>query len=314
MTNLASASARCQGWPYSPIDTGPCQFYHTGARQDRGTQGIAFPGSELIKSKCSKGAARKLHVNEIAAKGATRRPEQWSRTRMPFPSGRGAASASRKYGSRCSGRASTSSLPWCRALPPLRAPLATTILLAAGIIVYATCESLRMSGREVPVISRVTALAARRRDAGKFVLGPITLGLGAMLALMLYPGTGRLRGDLRPGFWRRALQPGGQAFWHDPPSLDGRQIPGREPHLLYRGFHLGLCAERKGPALGSGGPYNHGHGSLPPQGPRQHRPAHCRGRGRRPLPIDARRNRIPDVPIARGNRRGASTREAMSRP
>jgi len=63
----------------------------------------------------------------------------------------------------------------------------TTVILAAGVMFYATCETLRMYGREVPVVSAVTSLAARKRDAGKFVLGPITLGLGAMLSLMLYP-------------------------------------------------------------------------------------------------------------------------------
>ena len=63
----------------------------------------------------------------------------------------------------------------------------TTAILAAGILFYATCETLRMYGKEVPVVSAVTSLAARKRDAGKFVLGPITLGLGAMLSLILYP-------------------------------------------------------------------------------------------------------------------------------
>lgn len=63
----------------------------------------------------------------------------------------------------------------------------TMIILAAGVILYATCETLRMNGKEVPLVSKVTSLAARRRDAGKFVLGPITLGLGAMLCLILYP-------------------------------------------------------------------------------------------------------------------------------
>jgi dolichol kinase len=33
----------------------------------------------------------------------------------------------------------------------------------------------------------VTALAARRRDGDGYVLGPITLGLGALLSLLLYP-------------------------------------------------------------------------------------------------------------------------------
>jgi dolichol kinase len=60
-------------------------------------------------------------------------------------------------------------------------------LLAAGTLSYAASESLRMAGIEVPLISRITALAARRRDTGKYVMGPITLGLGAMLALLLYP-------------------------------------------------------------------------------------------------------------------------------
>ena len=60
-------------------------------------------------------------------------------------------------------------------------------LLAGGILFYATCERLRMGGFSVPLISRVTALAARRRDGDGYVLGPITLGLGALLSLLLYP-------------------------------------------------------------------------------------------------------------------------------
>jgi phytol kinase len=60
-------------------------------------------------------------------------------------------------------------------------------LLSAGILFYAGCEWLRREGFSVPVVSRVTALAARRRDADRFVLGPITLGIGALLSLLLYP-------------------------------------------------------------------------------------------------------------------------------
>jgi len=63
----------------------------------------------------------------------------------------------------------------------------TTVILAGGVLFYATCETLRMYGKEIPIVSSVTSLAARKRDAGKFVLGPITLGLGAMLSLILYP-------------------------------------------------------------------------------------------------------------------------------
>ncbi len=63
----------------------------------------------------------------------------------------------------------------------------TILILASGSIFYTACEFLRLSGRDVPLVSRVTALAARKRDTGKFVLGPVTLGFGAMLALLLYP-------------------------------------------------------------------------------------------------------------------------------
>jgi phytol kinase len=60
-------------------------------------------------------------------------------------------------------------------------------LLSGGVLFYAACEGLRIAGYHVPLVSRVTALAARRRDGDRFVLGPITLGLGALLSLLLYP-------------------------------------------------------------------------------------------------------------------------------
>lgn len=60
-------------------------------------------------------------------------------------------------------------------------------LLASGIMTYAVCENLRLTGIEVPIVSRITSMAARRRDSGRFVLGPITLGVGALLSLLLYP-------------------------------------------------------------------------------------------------------------------------------
>ncbi len=60
-------------------------------------------------------------------------------------------------------------------------------LLSGGVLFYAACERLRVQGYYVPGVSRLTALAARRRDGNRFVLGPITLGLGALLSLLLYP-------------------------------------------------------------------------------------------------------------------------------
>ncbi|GHU08461.1 phosphatidate cytidylyltransferase [Spirochaetia bacterium] len=68
----------------------------------------------------------------------------------------------------------------------LNRPL-TVALLMAGTLFYAGAESLRLSGTTVPLISQITNMASRSRDRGRFVLGPVTLGLGAMLALLLYP-------------------------------------------------------------------------------------------------------------------------------
>lgn len=63
----------------------------------------------------------------------------------------------------------------------------TVALLCSGILVYSYSELMRMRGFEIAIVSRITALAARRRDAGRFVYGPVTLGIGALLALVLYP-------------------------------------------------------------------------------------------------------------------------------
>lgn len=63
----------------------------------------------------------------------------------------------------------------------------TVALLSSGILVYSYSELMRLQGYEIAIISKITALAARRRDAGRFVYGPVTLGIGALLALVLYP-------------------------------------------------------------------------------------------------------------------------------
>lgn len=63
----------------------------------------------------------------------------------------------------------------------------TVVILSIGTLVYASLETLRLSGVTVPLISSLTNMASRSRDKGRFVLGPVTLGLGALLALLLYP-------------------------------------------------------------------------------------------------------------------------------
>jgi dolichol kinase len=96
---------------------------------------------------------------------------------------------------------------------------ATVALLVTGILVYIKMESLRLAGFRVPLASSLTNMASRPRDRGRFVLGPVTLGLGALLALLLFPSPaasiaiyalafgdgfasliGKLFGRLRPAF------------------------------------------------------------------------------------------------------------------
>ncbi|GHV87133.1 phosphatidate cytidylyltransferase [Spirochaetia bacterium] len=66
---------------------------------------------------------------------------------------------------------------------------ATVLLLMAGTLGYTWMETLRLAGVKVPFISSVTGMASRSRDMGRFVMGPVTLGMGALLALLLYPSS-----------------------------------------------------------------------------------------------------------------------------
>jgi len=63
----------------------------------------------------------------------------------------------------------------------------TVLALMAGILGYTVMEQLRLAGVEVPLVSSLTSMASRPRDMGNFVLGPVTLGMGALLALLLFP-------------------------------------------------------------------------------------------------------------------------------
>lgn len=76
------------------------------------------------------------------------------------------------------------------ALAPVMASVnkaATVTILMIGTLGYTLMEYLRLSGVKIPVISSITGMASRPRDMGRFVMGPVTLGIGALLALLLYP-------------------------------------------------------------------------------------------------------------------------------
>ena len=60
-------------------------------------------------------------------------------------------------------------------------------LLVLAVIVYSISEILRARGINIPLISKVTEIAARKRDENRFVLGPVTLVCGILMAALLLP-------------------------------------------------------------------------------------------------------------------------------
>jgi dolichol kinase len=74
----------------------------------------------------------------------------------------------------------------CPSMAAVNRPLTVAILMI-GTLGYTFMEYLRLSGIKVPVISSITSMASRSKDMDHFVMGPVTLGLGALLALLLYP-------------------------------------------------------------------------------------------------------------------------------
>jgi len=63
----------------------------------------------------------------------------------------------------------------------------TVLALMTGVLGYTFMERMRLAGVEVPLVSTLTSMASRPRDMNNFVLGPVTLGIGALLALLLFP-------------------------------------------------------------------------------------------------------------------------------
>ena len=60
-------------------------------------------------------------------------------------------------------------------------------LLILAVVIYTVSEVLRSKDINIPVISKVTEIAARKRDENHFVLGPVTLVCGILIAAILLP-------------------------------------------------------------------------------------------------------------------------------
>lgn len=64
-------------------------------------------------------------------------------------------------------------------------PVIALLILAAAV--YTISEFLRSKNINLPFISKITEIAARKRDENHFVLGPVTLVGGILLAALFLP-------------------------------------------------------------------------------------------------------------------------------
>ena len=66
------------------------------------------------------------------------------------------------------------------------AHIGTIFSLCLIVVFYIIAEYFRSNGHEIPLISDITAAAARKRDENKFVLGPVTLVAGIITAASIW--------------------------------------------------------------------------------------------------------------------------------
>jgi dolichol kinase len=103
----------------------------------------------------------------------------------------------------------------------------TLILLGAGTIIYTAMEIFRIRGGHIPLISDITVFASRRRDQGRFVLGPVTLGLGAFLSLLIFPPLSAAIAIFALAFGDGTASLAGKFMGHiRPPFLFGKSLEG----------------------------------------------------------------------------------------
>lgn len=90
----------------------------------------------------------------------------------------------------------------------------TIVLLFLALILYIVCEYLRMKGKTIPVISKITDIASRKRDENHFVLGPVTLVIGILLSALIFPPIPATVGILALAFGDGLASLFGKLFGH----------------------------------------------------------------------------------------------------
>lgn len=101
------------------------------------------------------------------------------------------------------------------------------ILLLLALTVYCISESMRKRGVSIPLISSITAAAARKRDENRFVLGPVTLVSGIVLAALIFPPECAALGIYALSFGDGLASVGGKLFGRIViPFTDGKTVAG----------------------------------------------------------------------------------------
>lgn len=101
------------------------------------------------------------------------------------------------------------------------------ILLLLALTVYIISEIQRRRGVSIPLISTITAAAARKRDENRFVLGPVTLVMGIVIASLLFPPECAALGIYALSFGDGLASVGGKLFGRIViPFTDGKTVAG----------------------------------------------------------------------------------------
>jgi len=101
------------------------------------------------------------------------------------------------------------------------------ILLFFALAGYSVCEVLRLKGHTIPLISWITEFASRDRDENKFVLGPVTLVCGILLAAFCLPYEGVKVGVFALAFGDGCASIFGKLFGHIKiPFTKGKTLAG----------------------------------------------------------------------------------------
>jgi len=120
----------------------------------------------------------------------------------------------------------------------------TILSLLVGVTAYTFMELLRFSGVKIPVVSSITRMASRERDAGRFVFGPVTLGLGATLALLLFPLPAASAGIFALAFGDGFASLAGRLFGRIRPAfLFGKSVEGSAACFVATGLSVYLISQ-----------------------------------------------------------------------